>query len=149
MRCPFCTAEDTQVKDSRPTDDKLSIRRRRFCNECDSRFTTIERIYLKDLTVIKKDGERQIFDRDKMFRSISTALRKRQFSEESLEHIVNSLVKQFETLQESEISTSLIGEAIMKKLSQIDQVAYVRFASVYQDFNTAKDFENFIHKYLD
>jgi transcriptional repressor NrdR len=148
MRCPFCAVEDTQVKDSRPTEDKLSVRRRRFCNECDSRFTTIERAQLKELTVVKRSGEKKPFDREKMVRAINTALRKRQISEETIEAMISSLVRQFETSSDGEISTSVIGESIMKKLSQIDQVAYVRFASVYQDFSTAIDFEDFIHKQI-
>ncbi len=148
MRCPFCSEEDTQVKDSRPTDDKLSIRRRRVCNECHSRFTTIERVQLKELIVVKKNGEKKLFDREKMVRSINTALRKRQFSEEKIELMVNGLVRQFEALNDIEISTSIIGDSILKELSLIDQVAYVRFASVYKDFNTALDFEDFIHKQL-
>ena len=148
MRCPFCSVEDTQVKDSRPTEDKLSVRRRRFCGECGSRFTTIERAQLKDLIVVKRNGEKKPFDREKMVRAIHTALRKRLISEEKIEMMVNSLVRQFESLSDGEISTSIIGESIMKELSQIDQVAYVRFASVYKDFNTAADFEDFIHKQL-
>jgi len=145
MRCPFCAVDDTQVKDSRPTEDKISVRRRRFCTECGSRFTTIERAQLKELVVVKRNGEKKPFDREKMVRAINTALRKRQISEEKIEMMVNSLVHQFETSSDGEISTSIIGESIMKKLSQIDQVAYVRFASVYKDFNTAADFEDFIH----
>ena len=146
MRCPFCGVEDTQVKDSRPTEDKLSVRRRRFCSECNSRFTTIERTQLRELLVIKRNGEKKPFDRDKMTRSINAALRKRLIAEEKIEIMVNNLVRNFEVLGESEIPTSIIGEAIMKELSQIDQVAYVRFASVYKDFNTAEDFKKFIHE---
>ncbi|MEK6733976.1 MAG: transcriptional regulator NrdR [Pseudomonadota bacterium] len=148
MRCPFCNVEDTQVRDSRPTEDKLSVRRRRFCVECESRFTTIERVQLKDLTVIKRNGEKKLFDREKIKRSIYTAIRKRQISEEKIEAIVNSVVREFETSSEGEILTSSIGESIMLALSKIDQVAYVRFASVYKDFNTAADFEDFINKQL-
>lgn len=148
MRCPYCLVEDTQVKDSRPTEDKMSVKRRRSCSNCGSRFTTIEHLQLKDLIVRKKNGEKKAFERDKICRAISTAVRKRQISEEQIDLIVNRLVRQFETTNEGEISTSLIGELIMKELSLIDQVAYVRFASVYQDFNTAQDFENFIHKQL-
>ena len=146
MRCPFCAVEDTQVKDSRPTEDRLSVRRRRFCAECGSRFTTIERTQLKELVVVKRDGNKKIFDREKMVRAINTALRKRQVSEETVEMMVNSLVRQFEASSDGEIATSIIGESILKELSKIDQVAYVRFASVYKDFNTAADFEDFIHK---
>jgi transcriptional repressor NrdR len=146
MRCPFCGAEDTQVRDSRPSEDKLSIRRRRFCNDCSHRFTTVERIQLKDLFVIKRTGEKKPFDRDKIARAINTALRKRSIAKEKIEAIINNLVCQFEASNENEIQTTIIGEAIMKELSQIDQVAYVRFASVYKDFNTAEDFEKFIHE---
>ncbi len=146
MRCPFCGAEDTQVRDSRPSEDKSSIKRRRFCNECNYRFTTVERIQLKDLIVVKRTGEKTQFDRDKILRSINTALRKRLISQEKIDAIINNLVCQFEASNENEIQTSTIGEAIMKELSQIDQVAYVRFASVYKDFNTAEDFEKFIHQ---
>ncbi len=146
MRCPFCGDEDTQVKDSRPSEDKLSIRRRRFCNECSHRFTTIERIQLKELVVIKRTGEKKTFDREKITRSINTALRKRSISKEKTEAIINNLVCQFESSNDNEIPSSVIGEAIMKELSKIDQVAYVRFASVYKDFNTAEDFENFIYQ---
>ncbi len=148
MRCPFCGDEDTQVKDSRPSEDKSSVRRRRFCDKCDSRFTTIERIQIRDLLVIKKNGEKKTFDRDKITRAISTALRKRLISPEKIENIVNNLVSHLEGLNETEIPTNIIGEAIMQELSKIDQVAYVRFASVYKDFNTTTDFEEFIHKQL-
>ena len=148
MRCPYCLVEDTQVKDSRPTEDKMSVRRRRVCNQCGSKFTTIEHVQLKDLIVRKKNGEKKAFDRDKIYRAISTAVRKRQISEEQIESLVNRIVRHFETSNDGEISTSLIGELIMKELSLIDQVAYVRFASVYQDFNNGQDFENFIHKQL-
>lgn len=148
MRCPFCGEEDTQVKDSRPSEDRTSVRRRRFCEKCDSRFTTIERIQIRDLNVVKKNGEKKPFDRDKITRSINTALRKRAISAEKIENIVNSLVFQLESLNENEIHTNVIGEAIMNELSKIDQVAYVRFASVYKDFNNAADFEEFIHRKL-
>ena len=146
MRCPFCGADDTQVKDSRPSDDKSSIKRRRTCPDCNSRFTTIERIQIKDLIVVKRNDEREAFDRDKITRAIKTALRKRSVTKEKIDHIVSNLVYQLESLNDAEIPTTLIGEAIMKELSLVDQVAYVRFASVYQDFNTAEDFEKFIHE---
>lgn len=148
MRCPFCNAEDTQVKDSRPSDDKFSVRRRRFCDKCSSRFTTIERIQMRDLIVVKRNGEKRAFDRDKIARSINTALRKRSISQDKVETMVNRLVSYFESLNEEEIQTAVIGEAIMRELSQVDQVAYVRFASVYKEFNTAADFEEFIHNQL-
>lgn len=148
MRCPFCHVEDTQVKDSRPMEDKLSVRRRRFCTECNSRFTTIERAQLRELIVVKRNGEKRLFDRYKITKSITTALRKRSIPLETIELLVNKLIRKFESLGDSEISTNVIGEAIMNELSNIDQVAYVRFASVYKEFNTAADFEEFIHSQL-
>ena len=144
MRCPFCSNENSQVKDSRPTEDNTSIRRRRICEQCGSRFTTFERIQLRDLIVIKKNNQREPFDRDKMFRSLSLALRKRNVDQESIEKIVNAIVRRLENSGESEIKTNLIGEYIMEALSNLDQVAYVRFASVYKNFRDAKDFEDFL-----
>ena len=148
MKCPNCGTEDTQVRDSRPSEDKQSVRRRRSCSECNYRFTTTERIQLKDLVVVKRNGDKKPFDRNKIARAIYTALRKRSISVEKIDAIVSSLVCQFEASNDSEIPTAIIGEAIMKELSQIDQVAYVRFASVYQDFNTVADFEKFIHEQI-
>lgn len=144
MRCPFCGNEDTQVKDSRPTEDGSSIRRRRFCPKCDSRFTTFERVQLRELTVIKKDGERRPFDRDKLVRSIEIAVRKRNVSAEQVEMVVNNIVKELEGLGENEIPSGTVGEKVMKALHKLDPVAYVRFASVYKDFREAKDFEEFV-----
>ena len=132
MRCPFCSNEDTQVRDSRPTEDNTSIRRRRVCEQCGSRFTTFERIQLRDLVVIKKNNQRDPFDRDKMHRSLSLALRKRNVDQEKIEKIVNAIVRRLENSGESEIKSNLIGEYIMEALSNLDQVAYVRFASVYK-----------------
>jgi transcriptional repressor NrdR len=146
MRCPFCLVDDTQVKDSRPCDDKSSIKRRRFCPECNSRFTTIERVQLKELVVIKRNGEKKPFDRDKILRAINVALRKRSISQEQIEMMINNLVHELESTNDGEVYSSVIGEAIMQKLSKMDQVAYIRFASVYKDFNTTEDFEEFIHK---
>ena len=146
MRCPHCGVEDTQVKDSRPAEDRSSVRRRRFCTECNSRFTTVERIQIRDLVVVKRNGVKKVFDRDKMTRSINTALRKRLISKEQIEIIVSNLVSYFETFNDGEVPTTVVGESIMKELAKVDQVAYVRFASVYKDFNTAADFEEFIHK---
>jgi len=146
MRCPFCSQEDTIVKDSRSTEDGSSIRRRRLCPKCDSRFTTFERLQLRDIIVIKKNGEKRPFDRDKILRSITTAMRKRSISSEEIEALVNQLVRKFETSGENEIPSNAIGEEIMLQLSRLDQVAYVRFASVYKDFNNAKDFEQFIEQ---
>ena len=144
MRCPFCSNQDSQVKDSRPTEDNTAIRRRRICDQCGSRFTTFERIQLRDLIVLKKNNQREPFDRDKMFRSLSLALRKRNVDQEKIEKIVNAIVRRLENSGESEIKTSLIGEYIMEALSNLDQVAYVRFASVYKNFREAKDFEDFL-----
>ena len=144
MRCPFCGSEDTQVKDSRPTEDNTAIRRRRHCVDCASRFTTFERVQLRDLTVTKKQGARVPFDRDKLARSISVALRKRQVEPERVERIVNGIQRRLESFGEPDIPSSVIGEMVMDALASLDQVAYVRFASVYRNFREAKDFENFV-----
>ena len=144
MRCPFCSNEDTQVKDSRPTEDNTSIRRRRICDQCGSRFTTFERIQLRDLVVVKSKGQKENFDRDKMFRSLSLALRKRSVDNEKIEKIINAIVRKLENSGETEIKSSIIGQYIMEALMQLDQVAYVRFASVYKNFREAKDFEDFL-----
>ncbi len=144
MRCPFCSNEDTQVKDSRPTEDNTSIRRRRICDQCGSRFTTFERIQLRDLVVVKSKGQKENFDRDKMFRSLSLALRKRSVDNEKIEKIVNAIVRKLENSGETEIKSNLIGQYIMEALMHLDQVAYVRFASVYKNFREAKDFEDFL-----
>ena len=144
MRCPFCSNEDTQVKDSRPTEDNTSIRRRRVCDQCGSRFTTFERIQLRDLVVIKSKGQKENFDRDKMFRSLSLALRKRSIDNEKIEKIVNAIVRKLENSGETEIKSNIIGQYIMEALMHLDQVAYVRFASVYKNFREAKDFEDFL-----
>ena len=144
MRCPFCGHDDTQVKDSRPTEDGGAIRRRRFCANCGQRFTTIERVQLRELTVVKSDGRRVPFDRDKLARSIRIALRKRPIQEERIERIVNGIVRQLEASGESDIPSKQIGELVMETLKELDTVAYVRFASVYRNFREAKDFEDFI-----
>lgn len=144
MRCPFCGHDDTQVKDSRPTEDNAAIRRRRFCPACGARWTTFERVYLRELTVIKNSGERVPFDRDKLFRSLKIALRKRPVDDDRIERIVNSIQRRLETLGESEIPSKVIGEMAMEQLAQLDQVGYVRFASVYRNFREAKDFEDFV-----
>ncbi|MBM3572481.1 MAG: transcriptional repressor NrdR [Alphaproteobacteria bacterium] len=146
MRCPFCGHEDTQVKDSRPTEDNSAIRRRRFCPSCGSRFTTFERIQLRELTVVKKNGKRAPFDRDKLARSIQIALRKRPVDSERIERIVNSIVRRLESSGESEIPSTQVGELVMDALANLDPVAYVRFASVYRNFREAKDFEDFVGK---
>ncbi len=146
MRCPFCSNQDSQVKDSRPTEDNTAIRRRRICDQCSSRFTTFERIQLRDLVIIKTNDKKEAFDRDKMFRSISLALRKRNIDQETIEKIVNAIVRKLENSGETEIKSNLIGEYIMDALSHLDQVAYVRFASVYKNFREVKDFEDFLGK---
>ncbi len=144
MRCPFCGNDDTQVKDSRPTDDGSAIRRRRFCGGCGQRFTTIERVQLRELTMLKADGRRVPFDREKLARSIRIALRKRPVQEERLERIVNGIVRQLEATGENDIPSKQLGELVMETLKDVDAVAYVRFASVYRDFREAKDFEAFL-----
>jgi len=149
MRCPFCGHADTQVKDSRPSEDNAAIRRRRFCPECGSRFTTFERVQLRELTVVKKNGDKEPFDRDKLTRSLTIALRKRPVDEDRVERIVNSIQRQLETTGESEITTKAIGEMVMEHLADLDKVAYVRFASVYRNFVDAKDFEEFVGKLSD
>jgi transcriptional repressor NrdR len=144
MRCPFCGNDDTQVKDSRPTEDAAAIRRRRYCPGCGSRFTTFERVQLRELTILKKNGQRTPFDRDKLLRSILIATRKRPVDPERVERIVNGIQRRLESSGESEIKSSSIGEMVMDALANLDQVAYVRFASVYRNFREAKDFEEFI-----
>ncbi len=146
MRCPFCGHEDTQVKDSRPTDDNSAIRRRRFCTACGQRFTTFERVQIRELMVVKKNGQRVAFDRDKLARSIDMAVRKRPVSPEQVERIVNAIHRRMESSGESEIPTEMVGELVMDALANVDQVAYVRFASVYRSFREAKDFEEFVGK---
>ncbi len=146
MRCPFCGNDDTQVKDSRPTEDNNAIRRRRQCTNCGARFTTFERVQLRELTVVKANGKRETFDRDKLLRSMTIALRKRPVELERIERVVNSIVRRLESSGESEIPTALVGELIMDALASLDQVAYVRFASVYRNFREARDFEEFIEK---
>ena len=149
MRCPFCGFDDTQVKDSRPTEDSGAIRRRRFCSNCGQRFTTVERVQLRELTVVKSDGRRVPFDRDKMAREmrLTQAQRpqhKRRSQEERIERIVNSVVRQLEASGDSDIPSKQIGELVMDTLKELDKVAYVRFASVYRNFREAKDFEEFV-----
>src|ERR1700743_2902228 len=144
MKCPVCGHADTQVKDSRPSEDGLTIRRRRYCPECNSRFTTFERVQLRELTVVKKNGERRLFDRDKLARSLQLALRKRPVTSEQTEQLVTRITQRLESIGESEIPTSLIGTTIMEELKKLDTIAYIRFASVYKDFREAKDFEDIV-----
>jgi transcriptional repressor NrdR len=143
MRCPFCGHEDSQVKDSRPTDDGAAIRRRRQCEGCAARFTTFERIQLRDLTVVKSDGRREPFEREKLTRSIAVAARKRPIEPGRLEKLVSGIQRQLETAGDSEVTASRIGELVMEGLKGLDPVAYIRFASVYRDFSEARDFEAF------
>ena len=141
MRCPSCNSLDTQVKDSRPTEDSSVIRRRRVCIACNFRFTTFERVQLRDLTVIKRNGRRVPFDRDKLLRSVQVALRKRPVEPERIDQMVSKIVRELESGGEAEISSEAIGEIVMEHLRMLDDVAYVRFASVYRNFREAKDFE--------
>ena len=146
MRCPFCGNDDTQVKDSRPTEDHSTIRRRRQCANCGARFTTFERVQLRELTVVKGSGKREPFDREKLLRSMRIALQKRPIELERVERVANSIQRRLETSGETEIAAKTIGEMVMDALSQLDQVAYVRFASVYRNFHEARDFEEFVGK---
>ncbi len=144
MRCPFCGSDDTQVKDSRPAEDGASVRRRRECSSCGGRFTTFERVQLRELVVIKSTGKRAPFDRDKLMRSILVALRKRDFENERVEQMVSGLVRRLEATGETEIESKMVGEMVMEGLAKLDDVAYVRYASVYKNFREAKDFEQFL-----
>ncbi len=144
MRCPFCGNIDTQVKDSRPADDHVSIRRRRFCPSCGGRFTTYERVQLRDLVVVKKSGKREAFDRDKLERSIRIALQKRPVEPDRIDQMVSGIVRRLESLGETDVPSDTIGQIVMETLARIDTVAYVRFASVYKNFQAAGDFEEFV-----
>ena len=144
MRCPYCGRDDTQVKDSRPAEEGAAIRRRRSCPGCQSRFTTFERVQLREITVLKSDGRRVPFDREKLARSIRIALRKRPVDEDRIERIVNGIQRKLETDAYSEVTSRQIGEIVMEALRAVDQVAYVRFASVYRNFGEAKDFRAFL-----
>ena len=144
MRCPFCAHDDSQVKDSRPSEDNSAIRRRRHCPECGGRFTTFERVQLRELTVVKRSGRRVPFDRDKLMRSVQIALRKRPVDPERVERMVSGIVRRLESLGESDIKSETVGKLIMEALKVLDDVAYVRFASVYKNFREAKDFEELL-----
>jgi transcriptional repressor NrdR len=144
MRCPFCGHEDSQVKDSRPTEDGAAIRRRRQCEGCGARFTTFERIQLRELTVLKSEGRREPFEREKLERSVAVACRKRPIEPGKIEKMVSGIQRQLETLGESEIESARIGQYVMEGLKGLDTVAYIRFASVYKEFAEAKDFEDFV-----
>ena len=143
MRCPFCAHDDSQVKDSRPAEDNAAIRRRRQCSKCGARFTTFERVQLREVTVVKSDDKREGFDRLKLEQSVALACRKRGVSQEQIDQLVSGIQRQVETAGESEIASTRIGEMVMNGLRQIDSVAYIRFASVYRDFSEARDFEEF------
>jgi len=144
MRCPFCQHEDTQVKDSRPTEDGACIRRRRQCDKCGSRFTTFERVQLRELMVVKRSGRRAPFDREKLARSVMIALRKRPIESEQVDQLVSGIVRRLESVGESEIPSREIGEMVMEALANLDPVAYVRYASVYRDFRDANDFADIL-----
>jgi len=144
MRCPFCGHEDTHVKDSRPTEDNTAIRRRRACPDCGARWTTFERVHLRDLMVVKKNGQRVPFDRDKLESSMRIALRKRPVDPERVDRVISGIVRRLESSGETDILTDAIGEAVMDALANLDSIAYVRFASVYKNFREVRDFENFI-----
>jgi len=146
MRCPFCNSEDTQVKDSRQAEDGAAVRRRRLCGKCGGRFTTFERVQLRELTVIKKTGRRASFDRNKLARSIQIALQKRPVDPDRVEQMTSGIVRQLESLGSSEVTSDQIGELVMEGLASLDKVAYVRYASVYRDFRATEDFENFIEE---
>jgi len=146
MRCPFCGKDDTQVKDSRPTEDNSAIRRRRQCQACGARFTTFERIQLRELSIVKRSGKKEPFDRDKLARSLEISLRKRDVDPDRIERIVNSMVRQLESSGESEIPSRTIGEMTMKTLLALDKVAYVRYASVYKDFREPGEFSEFVNE---
>ena len=144
MKCPFCGHADTQVKDSRPSDDGAAIRRRRSCPNCQGRFTTFERVQLRELVIVKRNGRRTPFDRDKLERSLNVALRKRPVQPEQVEQLVSRITRQLESLGETEVPSSVVGDSIMKALKSVDEVAYVRYASVYKDFRKTGDFARFL-----
>ena len=148
MLCPFCGSEDTQVKDSRPAEDGAAIRRRRLCGACGARFTTFERVQLREITIVKRSGRKSVFDRDKLERSFQIALRKRDVNADEVARSINDIVRQLESYSEGDVPSYLVGELVMKALASLDQVAYVRYASVYRNFEEASDFEAFVEKEL-
>jgi len=148
MICPFCGNEDTQVKDSRPAEDGGAIRRRRFCGKCDARFTTFERVQIREITLVKRDGRKSVFDREKLERSFEIALRKRDVDAEVVAMAINDIVRQLESHADGDVPSARVGELVMAALYKLDQVAYVRYASVYRNFREAKDFEAFVEKEL-
>jgi len=148
MICPFCGNEDTQVKDSRPAEDGAAIRRRRLCGNCDARFTTFERVQIREITLVKRDGRKSLFDREKLERSFDIALRKRDVDAEQIAMAINEIVRQLESHADGDVPSAWVGELVMAALHKLDQVAYVRYASVYRNFREAKDFEAFVEKEL-
>ena len=148
MICPFCGNEDTQVKDSRPAEDGGAIRRRRLCGKCDARFTTFERVQIREITLVKRDGRKSVFDREKLERSFDIALRKRDVDAEAVAMAINDIVRQLESHADGDVPSARVGELVMAALHKLDQVAYVRYASVYRNFREAKDFEAFVEKEL-
>ena len=148
MLCPFCGSEDTQVKDSRPAEDGSAIRRRRLCGACGASFTTFERVQLREITIVKRSGRRSVFDRDKLERSFQIALRKRDVNADDIARSINEIVRQMESHPDGDVPSAQVGELVMEALSELDQVAYVRYASVYRNFREAKDFEAFVEKEL-
>ena len=148
MICPFCGNEDTQVKDSRPAEDGGAIRRRRLCGKCDARFTTFERVQIREITLVKRDGRKSVFDREKLERSFDIALRKRDVDAEAVAMAINDMVRQLESHADGDVPSARVGELVMAALYKLDQVAYVRYASVYRNFREAKDFEAFVEKEL-
>ena len=145
MRCPFCGHMESQVKDSRPSEDGAAIRRRRLCPECGGRFTTFERVQLRELTIVKRSGRRTPFDREKLARSVALPLRKRQIDSDRVDRLINGIVRQLESMGETELASSVVGEMVMKSLKALDDVAYVRYASVYRDFRHTDDFAQFLN----
>jgi len=148
MICPFCGNEDTQVKDSRPAEDGGAIRRRRLCGKCDARFTTFERVQIREIMLVKRDGRKSVFDREKLERSFEIALRKRDVDAEAVAMAINDIVRQLESHADGDVPSARVGELVMAALYKLDQVAYVRYASVYRNFREAKDFEAFVEKEL-
>ena len=148
MLCPFCGSEDSQVKDSRPAEDGAAIRRRRLCGACGARFTTFERVQLREITIVKRNGRKSVFDRDKLERSFQIALRKRDVNADAVARSINDIVRQLESYSEGDVPSYLVGELVMKALAALDQVAYVRYASVYRNFEESSDFEAFVEKEL-
>ena len=146
MLCPFCKSEDTQVKDSRPSEDGTAIRRRRQCNRCDARFTTFERVQLREVSVIKRDGSKALFDRDKLAKSFNVALRKRDIAPERIDVDINEIVKKLESTGEPDVASEYIGSLVMKALSKLDKVGYIRYASVYRNFADTEEFEEFVNE---